>query len=89
MLLQNLYQAFDEIAKKRKVFKVETIGDSYVACAGVPEAEPAHAIKIVRFAWDCMVRMKEVTRKLGKLSSDAFMTVTEYVPSIANTSNVL
>eukprot|EP00977_Amphora_coffeiformis_P019070 scaffold6899_cov183-Amphora_coffeaeformis.AAC.3 len=28
VLLQNLYQAFDEIAKKRKVFKVETIGDS-------------------------------------------------------------
>eukprot|EP00977_Amphora_coffeiformis_P019106 scaffold6899_cov183-Amphora_coffeaeformis.AAC.39 len=28
VLLQTLYQAFDEIAKKRKVFKVETIGDS-------------------------------------------------------------
>ena len=28
ILLQNLYQAFDKIAIKRKVFKVETIGDS-------------------------------------------------------------
>jgi class 3 adenylate cyclase len=28
ILLQTVYQAFDEIANQRKVFKVETIGDS-------------------------------------------------------------
>jgi hypothetical protein len=28
VLLQTVYQAFDEIANQRKVFKVETIGDS-------------------------------------------------------------
>jgi class 3 adenylate cyclase len=28
MLLQSVYQAFDKIAARRKVFKVETIGDS-------------------------------------------------------------
>lgn len=44
--------------------QVETIGDSYVACAGVPEAEPAHAVKMSRFAWDCMVALREVTRDL-------------------------
>eukprot|EP00977_Amphora_coffeiformis_P018149 scaffold6242_cov168-Amphora_coffeaeformis.AAC.1 len=64
VLLQQLYQEFDSIAKRRKVFKVDTIGDSYVACAGVPEPEPAHAIKIVRFAWECMIKMREVTREL-------------------------
>jgi class 3 adenylate cyclase len=31
ILLQTVYQAFDKIAKRRKVFKVETIGDSYGA----------------------------------------------------------
>ena len=65
ILLQALYQSFDEVAKKRRVFKVETIGDSYVACCGVPEAEPAHAVKMARFAWDCMVKMREITRELG------------------------
>ena len=29
MLLEEVYNAFDAIAKKRRVFKVETIGDSY------------------------------------------------------------
>jgi hypothetical protein len=35
-LLEVVYNAFDAIAKKRKVFKVETIGDTYVCVAGVP-----------------------------------------------------
>jgi class 3 adenylate cyclase len=33
-LLQSIYQAFDAIAKERKVFKVETVGDCYVAVTG-------------------------------------------------------
>lgn len=37
---------------------------SYVACAGVPEADPAHAVKMARFAWDCMVQIREVKREL-------------------------
>ena len=35
-------------------FGSETIGDSYVACAGVPEADPSHAVKMARFAYDCV-----------------------------------
>ena len=33
-LLEAVYGRFDEIAKKKGVFKVETIGDCYVAAAG-------------------------------------------------------
>jgi len=33
-LLENIYHSFDEIAKRRRVFKVETVGDCYVAVAG-------------------------------------------------------
>jgi len=63
-LLQTVYQAFDRIAKRRKVFKVETIGDSYLAVCGLPEPQPNHAVIMVRFAWDCMQKMKQVTRLL-------------------------
>lgn len=34
-LLETIYKAFDTTAKKRKVFKVETVGDCYVAVTGL------------------------------------------------------
>jgi Adenylate and Guanylate cyclase catalytic domain len=34
-LLETLYGAFDKIASRRRVFKVETIGDCYVAATGL------------------------------------------------------
>lgn len=36
ILLEKIYGAFDRIATRRGVFKVETIGDSYVAVCGLP-----------------------------------------------------
>lgn len=35
-LLEKIYGAFDRLATRKGVFKVETIGDSYVAVAGLP-----------------------------------------------------
>ena len=49
-LLESIYTAMDTLAKKRKVFKVETVGDSYVAVAGCPVARKDHASVMVRFA---------------------------------------
>ena len=42
-LLETLYHAFDELAKRRRVFKVETIGDCYVAVCGLPDPRKDHA----------------------------------------------
>ena len=36
-LLETIYSAFDAIAMRRRVFKIETIGDSYVAVCGLPD----------------------------------------------------
>ena len=36
-LLETIYGAFDDIARSEQVFKVETVGDCYVACAGLPK----------------------------------------------------
>jgi hypothetical protein len=64
MLLQAIYQAFDQLAKKHKVFKVETIGDSYVAVTGLPEPQEKHAVIIARFAWDCLNKFGELVKEL-------------------------
>ena len=63
-LLETLYGAFDAIAKACGVFKVETIGDTYVAVVGLPNPRKHHAVIMVRFAKKCLVQMAEVTRNL-------------------------
>jgi class 3 adenylate cyclase len=63
-LLEALYNAFDDIAKYRKVFKVETVGDCYVAVTGLPDAQPNHAVIMARFATEILLKMQEVTRRL-------------------------
>lgn len=65
-LLETLYHAFDTIAKRRRVFKVETIGDCYVAVAGLPEPRDDHAIVMARFASDCLERTHKLTKALEK-----------------------
>jgi class 3 adenylate cyclase len=39
LLLETVFGEFDRIAKRRRVFKVETVGDCYVAVVGLPEVK--------------------------------------------------
>ena len=64
ILLQTLYQGFDIVAKRRRVFKVETIGDCYLAVTGVPDNQPKHALIMARFAWECRHQMSEIMKNL-------------------------
>ena len=41
-LLEALYKVFDSMAIRRRVFKVETVGDCYVAVTGLPEPQKDH-----------------------------------------------
>jgi class 3 adenylate cyclase len=64
ILLETIYKAFDDIAKTRRVFKVETVGDCYVAVTGLPDPRKDHAVAMARFAVECMHRMHSLTAKL-------------------------
>lgn len=66
-LLQTVYGSFDRIAKRRHVFKVETIGDCYVAVTGLPDPQQDHALRMAKFANECKEKFKDVVAKL-KLS---------------------
>merc|ERR1712226_910324 len=63
-LLETIYHVFDEIANRRRVFKVETVGDCYVAVAGLPEPRKDHAIVMARYARDTVMTVQELVKRL-------------------------
>eukprot|EP00980_Cylindrotheca_fusiformis_P021626 scaffold8492_cov84-Cylindrotheca_fusiformis.AAC.1 len=64
LLLESIYSSFDKIAYRHDIFKVETVGDCYVAVAGLPEPVDKHAVLACNFALDCLKKMRELTIKL-------------------------
>eukprot|EP00980_Cylindrotheca_fusiformis_P024793 scaffold12472_cov115-Cylindrotheca_fusiformis.AAC.6 len=67
ILLETIYGAFDRRAYRHNVFKVETVGDCYVAVAGLPEPDKDHFMAVCRFARDCVQIMQDTTLKLEVL----------------------
>jgi hypothetical protein len=74
MLLETIFQKFDAIATRRKIFKVETVGDCYVAATGLPVRNKNHAVAMARFARECMAefgrQIKQLEIKLGPDTAD-------------------
>ena len=80
MLLESIFQAFDNIAKSFGVFKVETVGDCYVACCGVPEPNEDHATVMAQFARECLRKFQTVVQDLElKLGPDTGELAMRYV----------
>ncbi|CAL1533132.1 unnamed protein product, partial [Lymnaea stagnalis] len=52
--LNDVYYKFDSILDKYNVYKVETIGDAYVVCSGVPVRVENHADEIAKMALHIM-----------------------------------
>ena len=59
-LLDRLYNTFDKITAKHALFKVETIGDAYMAVAGLPEHQPDHTLRVARFALDACAAAQQI-----------------------------
>jgi class 3 adenylate cyclase len=57
--LSALFLAFDDIADRHGVEKIKTIGDAYMAAAGVPHPRPDHAQAAVAFARDLIATTRD------------------------------
>ena len=56
--LNDIFTAFDRIAEQQGCERIKTIGDAYVAVAGLPEPSSDHAESIARLALMCVRYLK-------------------------------
>ncbi|KAJ8927130.1 hypothetical protein NQ314_020403 [Rhamnusium bicolor] len=62
-MLNELYTKFDDLTDPKvnpNIYKVETVGDKYMAVSGIPEPSATHAKNIARLALDMMDRSHSV-----------------------------
>ncbi len=58
-MLDDFFSAFDTIAKKYQIEKIKTIGDAYMAVAGLPKPNPQHYLDAANF----VLEIKELVRE--------------------------
>jgi class 3 adenylate cyclase len=51
-LLDLLFGKFDDLCEERGIEKIKTIGDAYMAVAGIPKPDPDHAASMAELAFD-------------------------------------
>jgi adenylate cyclase len=64
-LLNEVFTLFDAIADRRGLEKIKTIGDAYMAAAGLPEPAPDHAERAADMALDLLVALENFNRESG------------------------
>lgn len=66
--LDNCFSYFDQVAKRYKLEKLKTIGDSYMCAGGIPSANHTHALDCVLAALEIrafMQQLKEIKTAQG------------------------
>jgi class 3 adenylate cyclase len=56
--LDGIFSAFDELASRHGLEKIKTIGDAYMAVAGLPAPRPDHAEAAARMALDMQSELR-------------------------------
>src|SRR3954452_15374801 len=64
-MLNDLVRGFDGLAAQHGVEKIKTIGDCYMAVAGLPERTPDHASRLARFALAMRAAAEETGQRFG------------------------
>lgn len=66
--LHQCFMAFDEIISKHNIEKIKTIGDAYLAVAGLPIADAKHAENVVTAALEINTFMLARKQQLGDMT---------------------
>lgn len=64
-LLNSIFSTFDQLAQAHGLEKIKTIGDAYMAVAGVPTALPAPATASAQMALDIFSKLEEINLANG------------------------
>lgn len=64
-LLNEIVSEFDKLAAKHGVEKIKTIGDAYMAVAGLPDPTHDHAERLARMALDMLAIVERVQAETG------------------------
>ena len=64
-LLNTIVRTFDELADRHGVEKIKTIGDAYMAAAGLPIPAADHADRMARMALDMIAASERISKKQG------------------------
>jgi adenylate cyclase len=64
-LLNEMMRRFDALADRHGVEKIKTIGDAYMAVAGLPEPAADHADRLARMALDMLAEKDAVAARFG------------------------
>jgi class 3 adenylate cyclase/HAMP domain-containing protein len=65
-LLNELFEIFDDLAEKYKLEKIKTIGDCYMAVAGVPDRSPTHAQQMADFSLEALAALKSQNKQMSR-----------------------
>jgi class 3 adenylate cyclase len=65
-LLNQLFSAFDALAKELGLEKIKTIGDSYMVAGGLPEQQSNHALAVADMALGMIEAVNDIGKKFGE-----------------------
>ena len=66
--IDHYFREFDEITSRHGLEKIKTVGDSYMCACGLPTANPAHAVNVIRAAMDMIDQVSRELRSPDGLS---------------------
>jgi adenylate cyclase len=68
--LHTCFKTFDGIVSKYGIEKIKTVGDAYIAVAGLPVADPDHAVKMISAALEIAAFVAHRKAQLGDRTFD-------------------